>query len=74
MTSSGPRVPRAPIGMLIDSARSSLLVEDEEMDNAGVTSALEGAAQRGVNVEVVMTYSSSSALLFASWSTPQREG
>ena len=53
-----------PIVSLIDSARSSLLVENEEMDDSAVTSALEAAAQRGVNVEVVMTYSSSWADAF----------
>jgi cardiolipin synthase A/B len=44
---------------LIDSARSSLLVENEEMDDSTVTNALEDAAERGVKVEVVMTYASS---------------
>jgi phosphatidylserine/phosphatidylglycerophosphate/cardiolipin synthase-like enzyme len=53
-----------PIVSLIDSARSSLLVENEEMDDSAVTSALEAAAQRGVKVEVVMTYSSSWASAF----------
>jgi cardiolipin synthase A/B len=49
---------------LINSARSSLLVEDEEMDSPVVEQALEGDARRGVDVKVVMTYSSewSSAL------------
>ena len=53
-----------PIVSLIDSARSSLLVENEEMDDSAVTSALEAAARRGVKVEVVMTYSSSWAGAF----------
>jgi cardiolipin synthase len=44
---------------LIGSAQHSLLVENEEMDDAGITSALESAARRGVDVEVVMTDSSS---------------
>jgi phosphatidylserine/phosphatidylglycerophosphate/cardiolipin synthase-like enzyme len=44
---------------LIESARHSLLVENEEMDDSDVTDALESAAERGVDVEVVMTYSSS---------------
>lgn len=49
---------------LIDSATSSVLVENEEMDNAAVEQALSGDARRGVDVKVVMTYSSewSSAL------------
>ncbi len=47
-----------PLVNLIDSARTSLLVENEEMDDQAIESALESAAGRGVNVEVVMTYSS----------------
>jgi cardiolipin synthase len=49
---------------LIDSATSSVLVENEEMDNDTIEQALEGDAHRGVDVKVVMTYSSkwSSAL------------
>jgi phosphatidylserine/phosphatidylglycerophosphate/cardiolipin synthase-like enzyme len=54
-----------PIVSLIDSARNSLLVENEEMDDSAVTGALEDAAERGVNVEVVMTYSSSWVGAFA---------
>jgi hypothetical protein len=44
---------------LIDEARRSLLVENEEMDSAAVESALRSAARRGVSVKVVMTESSS---------------
>lgn len=44
---------------LIDSAHTSLLVENEEMDNPQVITALQSAARRGVDVEVVMTDSSS---------------
>lgn len=44
---------------LIESARRSVLVENEEMDDSDVVDALEGAARRGLDVEVVMTYSSS---------------
>jgi phosphatidylserine/phosphatidylglycerophosphate/cardiolipin synthase-like enzyme len=51
----------APILALIGSAQHSLLVENEEMDDPDVTTALEVAARRGVHVEVVMTYSSSYA-------------
>jgi phosphatidylserine/phosphatidylglycerophosphate/cardiolipin synthase-like enzyme len=43
---------------LIQSAKHSLLVENEEMDSYTIESALEAAASRGVNVEVVMTYDS----------------
>jgi len=48
-----------PLVDLIGSATRSLLVENEEMDDPDVTGALEDAARRGVDVEVVMTYSSS---------------
>ncbi|MGH9169587.1 MAG: phospholipase D-like domain-containing protein [Acidimicrobiales bacterium] len=44
---------------LIGSARHSLLVENEEMDDSEVTAALQAAARRGVDVEVVMADSSS---------------
>lgn len=40
---------------LIDSARHSLVVENEETDSAPIESALESASRRGVDVEVVMT-------------------
>ena len=48
-----------PLLALIASARTTLLVENEEMADAWITSALESAARRGVRVEVVMTESSS---------------
>jgi phosphatidylserine/phosphatidylglycerophosphate/cardiolipin synthase-like enzyme len=49
---------------LINSATSNVLVENEEMDNDTIEQALEADARRGVDVKVVMTYSSewSSAL------------
>jgi cardiolipin synthase A/B len=40
---------------LIDAARTSLLVENEEMDSSVIEQSLESAATRGVDVEVVMT-------------------
>ena len=40
---------------LIDSARHSLTIENEEMDSPTVETALEAARRRGVNVEVTMT-------------------
>lgn len=43
---------------LIQSAKHSLLVENEEMDSYTIESALEAAADRGVDVEVIMTYDS----------------
>ena len=49
---------------LIASAHHTLLVENEEMDDQAVTSALEAAAHRGVKVEVVMTRQSSWASAF----------
>lgn len=48
-----------PIIALIQSARYSLLVENEEMDDSAIVTALDDAAGRGVEVRVVMTYSSS---------------
>jgi cardiolipin synthase A/B len=48
-----------PILDLIESARHSLLIENEEMDDPDIANALEAAAGRGIKVEVVMTYSSS---------------
>jgi cardiolipin synthase len=43
---------------LISSARSSIDLENEEMDYPPATDALCGAAHRGVTVEIVMTYAS----------------
>jgi cardiolipin synthase A/B len=43
---------------LIDSARSSVLVENEEMDSPVIEQALSSDARRGVDVKVVMTDSS----------------
>jgi cardiolipin synthase len=43
---------------LIDGAKRELDVENEEMGDASVTSALAAAAQRGVNVQICMTDSS----------------
>jgi cardiolipin synthase len=40
---------------LINSAKHTLLIENEEMDSSTIESALDAAAQRHVNVEVVMT-------------------
>lgn len=44
---------------IIGGAKASLLVENEEMNEDAIVSALASAASRGVNVEVVMTASSS---------------
>ncbi len=43
---------------LINNAKSSVEIYNEEMSDSDVISALETAAKRGVNVEVDMTYSS----------------
>jgi phosphatidylserine/phosphatidylglycerophosphate/cardiolipin synthase-like enzyme len=48
----------AEIVGVIDGARHSLLVENEEMDSTVVTDALVAAARRGVDVEVCMTVDS----------------
>jgi cardiolipin synthase A/B len=50
---------------LITSAKSSVLVENEEMDSAAIEQALESDAHRGVDVKVVMTSSSAWASAFA---------
>ncbi len=44
---------------VIDSAKKSLSVENEEMGDSTITKALEAAARRGVNVKIVMTAQSS---------------
>jgi len=53
---------------LIGNATSSLEVYNEEMQDPQIISALEQAAVRGVNVEVVMTYSANWKTAFASLS------
>jgi phosphatidylserine/phosphatidylglycerophosphate/cardiolipin synthase-like enzyme len=40
---------------VIDGARHTLSIENEEMDDSAITSAIAAAAARGVNVEVTMT-------------------
>jgi len=47
---------QAPIGALIAHARQSLQVESEEMDDPAMTHELCQAAERGVHVQVLMTY------------------
>lgn len=44
---------------LINGARHSLWIENEEMSSSYVVAALRAAAQRGVAVHIIMTYSSS---------------
>ncbi len=43
---------------MINSSRESLCIENEEMSDTPVVNALISAAKRGVNVEIVMTWSS----------------
>lgn len=50
---------------LINQAESGLMVYNEEMGDAKVTSALEAAAKRGVDVEIDMTYQTSWKSAFA---------
>ena len=45
----------SPLVALVDSAAHSVTVENEEMDSAAIEDALEGDAERGVNVTVIMT-------------------
>ncbi|MDR3385872.1 MAG: phospholipase D-like domain-containing protein [Rudaea sp.] len=44
---------------IISSAKTTLQVENEEMSDSSIVSALEAAAKRGVNVEIMMTENSS---------------
>lgn len=55
----------AEIFALINGAQTSLVVENEEMSDLSVVSALGAAAQRGVAVEVIMSGSSDYATEFA---------
>ena len=50
---------------LIDGARRSIALENEEMDYTPVTDALCSAARRGVQVRIVMTYESDWASAFS---------
>jgi cardiolipin synthase len=56
-----PKQSNTALVNLIRSARSSLLIENEEMSDAAIVGALESAARSGVQVQVVMTYDSSYA-------------
>lgn len=55
----------AALVALIGSAQHTLVAESEEMDSAAIAGALETDAQRGVDVDVVMTDSSSWSSAFA---------
>jgi cardiolipin synthase A/B len=54
-----PTNSQAAILAVIDGAKRTLSVENEEMGDSTITSALEAAARRGVNVEITMTAQSS---------------
>jgi cardiolipin synthase len=54
-----PTNSQAAILAVIDSARHTLSVENEEMGDSTITRALEAAARRGVEVKIVMTAQSS---------------
>jgi phosphatidylserine/phosphatidylglycerophosphate/cardiolipin synthase-like enzyme len=54
---------------LIASARHSLLIENEEMKDSAVISALQTSARRGVRVEVVMTRATEWSRAFSALST-----
>jgi cardiolipin synthase A/B len=56
---------------LVESAKKSVQVENEEMDNTSIESALMAAASRGVAVSVIMTYSSDWT---SAWSTLSKAG
>ena len=50
-----PTNARALVLSVIDGAKHTLAVEDEEMDDPAVTAALAAAARRGVDVTITMT-------------------
>jgi cardiolipin synthase A/B len=50
-----PTNSQAAILAVIDSAKHTLSVENEEVGDSTITKALEAAAKRGVNVEITMT-------------------
>jgi phosphatidylserine/phosphatidylglycerophosphate/cardiolipin synthase-like enzyme len=50
-----PTNSRSSLLNIINNATTSLLVENEEMGDSGIVSALEDAAAAGVNVTIVMT-------------------
>jgi len=50
-----PTNSQAAILAVINSARHTLAVENEEMDDSVITEALEAAAKRGVDVQITMT-------------------
>jgi cardiolipin synthase len=54
-----PTNAQASVLAVINGASRTLSVEDEEMDDPAVTSALAAAARRGVDVKVIMTADSS---------------
>jgi len=54
-----PTNSQAAILAVINSAKRTLAVENEEMGDPVITKALEAAAKRGVNVKIVMTAESS---------------
>jgi len=60
-----PTNAKASVLSVINGAKHSLAVEDEEMDDPAVTAALAAAARRGVNVRVIMTADSEWDTAFA---------
>jgi phosphatidylserine/phosphatidylglycerophosphate/cardiolipin synthase-like enzyme len=56
-----PTNSRAKLTGLIDSARTTLLIEQEEMDDPGIEDRLIAAAQRGVKINITLAVFSDSA-------------
>ena len=54
-----PTTAQADMLAIINNAKSTLLVENEEMGASNIVSALEAACTRGVTVHIAMEYSSS---------------
>ena len=60
-----PTNAKASVLSVIDGAKHTLAVEDEEMDDPAVTAALAAAARRGVHVTITMTADSEWDTAFA---------
>ena len=56
-----PTNSRAKLTGLIDSARTTLMIEQEEMDDPGIEDQLIAAAQRGVQINITLAVFSDSA-------------
>ena len=65
-----PTTAQADMLAIINNAKSTLLVENEEMGASNIVSALEAACTRGVTVHIAMVSQSSYSLSFGRWRRP----